>query len=67
MAGDNPGVAVYQDRRVEAELRNARGDLRNLSVRMGPRVPRIRHEATHWPDLNAPSQRGCNGNRFLDH
>jgi hypothetical protein len=67
VAGDNPGVAVHQDRRVEAELRDTRRDLRNLGIRMGALIPRVRHEATHGPDLDAPCQSGRNGNRLLDH
>jgi hypothetical protein len=38
-----PCLGVYQDRVVEAELRDAGGDLRDLRVRMRPGIPRVRN------------------------
>jgi hypothetical protein len=67
MAGDDPGVAVHQDWRVEAELRDGGRDLRNLGVRVRARIPGVRHQAAHRPDLDAPRERGRDGNRFLEH
>jgi len=58
MAGDDSGVAVHQDWRVEAELRDGGRDLRDLGVRVRARIPRVRDQAADRPDLDAPGQRG---------
>ena len=38
--GNDPALGVHQDRHHEAEGSNAAGELGNLLVRMGARVPR---------------------------
>ena len=35
-----------------------RGDLRDLGIRVRARIPRVRHQAAHRPDLDAPRHRG---------
>ena len=67
VAGDDPGVAIDQDWRVEAELCDGGRDLRNLGVRVRARISCIWDQAAHRPDLDPPGQRGRNGNRFLEH
>ena len=42
-------------------------DLRNLGVRVRASIPRVRDQAVHGPDLDAPGQRRRNGNWFLEH
>ena len=58
VARDDPGVTVYQDRRVETELRDGRRDLRHLLRRVRPRVLRVRHQPVGRPQFDAPRHRG---------
>jgi hypothetical protein len=53
MAGEDPGSAVNQDGRVETELTDACGDLRNLSVGVGARIPRVRDQLVERPVFDA--------------
>jgi hypothetical protein len=43
MAGNDAVVCIHKDGVIEAELSYARGDLRNLRVGVGPRIPRVRN------------------------
>src|SRR5204863_8434094 len=61
VASDDPGIAIDHDWRVESKFRDGGSDLRNLRFRGRARIPRVRHEATYWPDLDAAGQRGRNG------
>ena len=59
--GDDAAFGIHQDRVVETELGDAGGDLRDLRVRMRPRIPRVRNELVERPmfDSLAPGVALC--------
>ena len=56
MAGDDACVGIHQDGIVEAELRYAGGDLRNLCLGVRPGVPGERDKLVEHPMLDAVDQ-----------
>ena len=50
--GDDAGLGVHQDRIVEAELRDARGDLRDLRVGVRSRISRVGNQLFERPMLD---------------
>jgi hypothetical protein len=52
VSGDNACLTIDQNRVRESEFSDARGNLRNLRVRVCPRVPRVGNEAIEWPVLD---------------
>jgi hypothetical protein len=52
MAGNDAGIRVHQNRIVETELGDARGDLGDLGIGVGPGIPGIGRQSVNWPMLD---------------
>src|ERR1700722_12383823 len=52
VASDDPSLRIHQDWIVETELRDAGGDLCDLGVGVGPRVPGPRNQFVEQPHLD---------------
>jgi len=52
MAGDNHAFAVYQDGVCPPKLPDTGRHSGDLLVRMGPRIPRVRHQRANRPKLD---------------
>ena len=57
VTGNDARFRIYEDRIVEAELRDAGSDLSNLCVGVGSRIPSVRDQLVEQPHLNVPRHR----------